>query len=133
MYTVAHRLCRKYDCIGIGDYAPKGDGLSTKMRRAMNNRSLIGQFKEVLSWTAVKSGKTVIQFDEKGTTRTCHACDHVVQGGLNPCIRKWSCSKCGTAHIRDENASINGHRKILRDLPHFAISYKSKILPSSLK
>ena len=78
MYTVAHRLCRNYDCIGIGDYAPQGNGLSTKMRRAMNNRSLIGQFKEVLSWTAVKSGKTVIQFDEKGTTRTCHACNYVV-------------------------------------------------------
>lgn len=132
MYTIAHRLCRTYDCIGIGDYAPRGDGLSTKMRRAMNNRSLIGQFKEVLSWTAVKSGKTVIQFDEKGTTRTCHACDHIVQGGLNPSVREWECPGCGTFHIRDENASINGYRKILRDLPQIGETKVSSVPGSGL-
>src|SRR5258708_9195726 len=86
-YTVAHRLCRNYDCIGIGDYTPKGDGLSTAMRRSMNNRSLIGQFKEVLFWTATKSGKTMIEYDEKGKTRTCHACGYVVEGVLCPSIR----------------------------------------------
>src|SRR5262249_305754 len=48
MFTLAHRLCRQYDCIGIGDYAPTGEGINTSMRRAMNNRSLIGRFKEIL-------------------------------------------------------------------------------------
>jgi putative transposase len=74
MFTLAHALCRKYDCIAIGDYAPKGNGITTTMRRAMNNRSLIGRFKEILLWTARKSGKHCLVFDEKGTTRTCHAC-----------------------------------------------------------
>src|SRR4029077_18035853 len=72
MYTAAHALCRQYDCIGIGDYAPHGNGITTCMRRAMNNRSLIGQFKEVLHWVATKSGKTFVQYNEQGTTRTCH-------------------------------------------------------------
>lgn len=116
MFTVAHRLCRDYDYIGIGDYAPQGNGRFKKERRAMNNRSLLGQFKEVLSWTATKSGKTFIQFNERGTTRTCHACQYEVPGGLCPSIRQWECSNCKAMHIRDENAAINGHRKILRDL-----------------
>lgn len=116
MYTTAHALCRQYDCIGIGDYAPQGNGITTLMRRAMNNRSLIGQFKEVLNWVATKSGKTFVQYNEQGTTRTCHACDYVVLDGLSPSIRKWNCPGCCTEHVRDENAAINGLRMVLRDV-----------------
>jgi putative transposase len=117
MFTLAHALCRKYDCIAIGDYAPKGNGVTTPMRRAMNNRSLIGRFKEVLLWTARKSGKHCLVFDEKGTTRTCHACGYVHEDGLSPSIRQWPCPVCQTQHIRDENAAINGLRRVVRDLP----------------
>ena len=121
MFTVAHSLCQKYDCVGIGNYTPNGSGKTTSMRRAMNNRSLIGRFKEILSWTAQKSGKTYIEYDETGTTRTCHACGYRVEEGLDPSIRDWVCPSCCTEHIRDENAAINGLQKILRDL-------KTKIL-----
>ncbi len=117
MFTLAHALCQKYDCVAIGDYAPHGNGVTTAMRRSMNNRSLIGRFKEVLLWTAKKSGKICIEFDEKGTTRTCHACGYVHDEGLLPSIRRWACPVCQTEHIRDENAAINGLRKVVRDLP----------------
>ena len=117
MFTTAHALCQKYDCIAIGDYAPHGNGITTAMRRGMNNRSLIGRFKKVLLWTARKSGKVCIEFDEKGTTRTCHACGYVHEEGLSPSIRRWPCPACQTEHIRDENAAINGLRKVVRDLP----------------
>jgi putative transposase len=119
MFTLAHALCQKYDCIAIGDYAPNGNGngITTAMRRGLNNRSLIGRFKEVLLWTARKSGKVCIEFDEKGTTRTCHACGYVHGQGLSPSIRQWPCPVCQTEHIRDENAAINGLRKVVRDFP----------------
>lgn len=117
MFTSAHRLFRDYDCIGIGDYTPSGEGITTPMRRAMNNRSLNRRWKETLSWVARKSGKTFIEFDEKGTTRTCHHCLHVERQGIPVCLRQWQCLQCQTEHIRDENAAINGLRKILRDLP----------------
>lgn len=116
MFTVAHRLCKRYDCIGIGDYAPNGTGITKAMRRAMNNESLIGRFKEILHWTAIKSGKHCIQYDEKGTTRTCHACGYEVPDGLPPSVREWTCPACRAFHIRDENAAQNGLAKILRDL-----------------
>ena len=116
MFTAAHRLVAEYDCVGIGDYAPSGNGITPKMRRSMNNRSLIGKFKEVLSWVGKKSGKTIIIYDEKGTTRTCCHCHREVEGGLHPSIRQWECSGCKTQHIRDENAAINGLDRILSDL-----------------
>lgn len=115
MFTVAHRLCKQYDCIGIGDYTPKGNGTTKAMRRSMNNQSLIGQFKNTLKWVAEKSGKSYLEFDEKGTTRTCHCCGYVCVDGLDPSIRKWQCPDCRTDHLRDENAAKNGLKQILKD------------------
>ena len=117
MFTSAHRLFRDYDCIGIGDYTPNGEGITKPMRRAMNNRSLIGRWKKTLSWVARKSGKTFLEFDERGTTRTCSHCLRVEEQGIHVSLRMWQCPQCQTVHIRDENAAINGLRKILRDLP----------------
>ncbi len=87
------------------------------MRRAMNNRSLIGRWKKTLSWVARKSGKTFLEFDEAGTTRTCSHCLRIEEQGIPVFLRQWQCPQCQTVHIRDENAAINGLRKILRDLP----------------
>ncbi len=115
MHTLANRLCKDYDLVSMGDYTPHGGGITTPMRRSMNNQSLIGRFKEVANWTTQKSGKHFAEFDEKGTTRTCHHCNHVVQGGIKPNLRTWICESCQTHHIRDENAAINGLRRILRD------------------
>lgn len=116
MYTIAHKLFQNYDCVAIGDYAPHGGGLNRKMRRAMNNQSLIGRFKEVLAWVARKSGKSFFEYDEKGTTRTCSSCNAIVQEGIHPSCREWQCKKCKAFHIRDENSGIHGLRKVLRDL-----------------
>lgn len=131
MFTCAHRLFRKYDCIDIGDYTPHGEGISTKMRRAMNNRSLIGRFKHTLSWVASKSGKTFIEYDEKGTTRTSSRCQCIQTEGILPSVRQWQCLQCRTNHIRDENAAINGLRKVLRDSSKKNEDEKSSIVSGS--
>ncbi len=117
IYTNAHRLMADYDCVGIGNYTPQGEGITTKMRRAMNNRSLIGRWKKTLQWVACKSGKTFWEYDEKGTTRTCCHCLSVVGEGIPPAIRQWQCECCKSLHIRDENAAINGLKKLLHEFP----------------
>lgn len=127
LYTTAHGLFNKYDCVAIGNYTPQGEGISTSMRRAMNNRSLNRRFKDTLAWVATKSGKTFLEYDEKGTTRTCNCCHYIVEGGLAPSIRSWECAGCNTWHIRDENAAKNGLSKVLRDL-----SIKSELLSSQV-
>jgi putative transposase len=116
LYTVANALNRQYEVIGVGDYAPHGGGLSTGMRRAMNNQSLIGRFKRVTKWVARKSGRLYLEFDEYGTTRTCCVCGLIVDGGIPPDVREWSCASCGSSHIRDENAAQNGLRKVRQTL-----------------
>ena len=118
LYTLANRLCKEYEIIGIGDYTPQGGGITTEMRRAMNNRSLIGRFKEVVAWVAIKSGRVYLEYEEKGTTRTCHipGCEYQVEGGLNPDIREWACPNCKTQHLRDENAAQNGMVRVLEKL-----------------
>ncbi len=116
LFTLANSLYRQYDLVGVGDYTPNGGGITTPMRRAMNNQSLIGQFKIIAKWSAEKSGKHFMEFDESGTTRTCNVCHDVVQEGLSPSIRTWICAGCNTWHIRDENAALNGITRILREV-----------------
>jgi len=113
--TVAQRLYRHYDLVAVGDYTPQGGGLTSGMRRAMNNQSVIARFRDTLSWTALKSGKAFAVFDEAGTTRTCADCGHGVTGGLGPDQREWICPSCGEAHVRDENAARNGLVRLLRE------------------
>lgn len=118
LFAIANRLCRDYDLIGVGDYAPgQGDvGLGKKTNRAMRNRSLLGRFKPTLLWVARRSGKSAEVFDETGTTRTCSepGCGHSVAGGIPPDIREWTCGRCRTTHLRDENAAKNGLARMLR-------------------
>ncbi|ATY85800.1 transposase [Kyrpidia spormannii] len=112
--TVANRLYREYDAVFVGDYAPHGGGISRGMRRAMNNQSLIGRFKETLAWVATRSGKVYGEWDEDGSTRTCHACHYKVPEGIPPEVREWTCPECGSRHLRDENAAMNGLAQVLK-------------------
>jgi putative transposase len=129
-YTIANKLYRDYDCIAVGNYTPQGGGLTRAMRRAMNNRSLIGRFKQTLSWVASRSGKHYREYDEKGTTRTCHHCDYIVIEGLNPSIRQWDCPNCQSIHNRDENSAINGFHRILKEMQE-KNEAKALLVPSS--
>jgi putative transposase len=118
LYTVANRLYHDYDAVGIGDYTPHGAGLTSSMRRAMNNQSLNRRFKQVLAWVALRSGKHYLEWEEGGSTRTCHDCGFVVEGGIEPSIREWDCpgENCGSHHLRDENAARNGLTRTLKGL-----------------
>lgn len=115
LFTTAHCLYKSYDGVAIGDYTPNGNGITTAMRRSMNNRSLIGRFKKTLSWVAEKSGKIFMEFEETNTTRTCNHCLSIQADGIHPSQRKWQCPCCKKVHIRDENSAQNGLRKVLRN------------------
>ncbi len=118
LYTLANRLYHDYDALGIGDYVPHGGGITRKMRRSMNNQSLNRRFKRVLAWVALRSGKTYLEWEEGGSTRTCHECGFVVEKGIPVEVREWDCPQpaCVCHHIRDENAARNGLTRTLKAL-----------------
>jgi putative transposase len=116
LHTVLHRLFDRYDAVGLGDYTPevKDHRLGStarhrkKSNRSINNNSLLGALQRALPQVAAKRGRRSYVMNERGTTRTCHICSYVVEGGIKPGIRSWLCPGCGVAHIRDENACQNG-------------------------
>lgn len=116
LYTLANALYDEFDVVAVGDYTPNGGGITTGMRRAMNNVSLIGRAKEVFAWVAQKKGKTFIEWNEHRSTKTCSVCRHVVKAGIAPEVREWTCPKCQTFHLRDENAAQNGLIQVLNNL-----------------
>jgi putative transposase len=127
MYTLANKLYKNFDLVSMGDYTPHGGGISTKMRRAMNNQSLIGRFKLVLNWVAKKSGKHFHEWNEKGSTRTCHACGFKHESSLSPEIREWSCPGCNMFHIRDENAALNGLMRTRKEFELFCSNHPAQV------
>ncbi len=127
LYTIANRLCKEYDVIAIGDYTPHGGGITKKMRRAMNNQSVIGNFKKTVSWVAKRSGRFSREWNERGSTRTCHECGTVIKDGIAPDVREWACPKCHYFHIRDENAAKNGLKKVLNELGFSSDKSKVKL------
>jgi putative transposase len=127
MYTLANKLYKNFDLVSMGDYTPNGGGISTKMRRAMNNQSLIGRFKLVLNWVAKKSGKHFHEWNEKGSTRTCHACGFKHESSLSPEIREWSCPGCNMFHIRDENAALNGLMRTRKEFELFCSNHPAQV------
>ena len=116
LYTLANNLCSKYDYITIGNYTPKGGGINKGMRRSMNNQSLIGRFKKVLSWVAYKSGKQYLEYNEYNTTKECSYCNTLNEKSIPPTIRKWQCISCNKELLRDENSAINGFKKSFHDI-----------------
>ena len=115
MFSLANLLCREYDLIGIGNYVPVNadHGRGGAYNRAMVNRPFHGRFKSILAWVASRSGKRAVVVPESGTTRTCHRCGHVAEGGIAPGIAAWTCQHCATQHLRDENACQNGLVRML--------------------
>ena len=129
-----------YDLVSIGDYCPRGGGINRGMRRSMNNESVIGSFKDALSWTALKSGKTFMIWKEKNSTKTCSDCGHQLEKSLSPQHRDWKCPKCHKHHQRDVNAARNGLFRTLdklesekktvscSDLPTFSNEFAGSIV-----
>jgi putative transposase len=116
LYCISNQLVARYDLIFIGNYTPRGGGISTGMRRSMNNQSQIGGFKKILQWVYQREGKLYSEWDEKNSTKTCAQCNTPNKESLCPSIRIWVCSACKSSHIRDENAALNGFKRVIQEL-----------------
>jgi len=60
--------------------------------------------------------KRVIAIARTRSTHTCHVCGHLVPEGIPPEVRAWRRQACGKEHTRDENAALNGLKRVLEKL-----------------
>lgn len=68
-----------------------------------------GQLRRMLAYKCTTSGRTYVEVNPNGSTKTCSACGSrcgpTGLAGLR--VREWRCSDCGSHHDRDVNAALN--------------------------
>jgi len=78
-----------------------------KVRREGRDRS-IATLRQMTAEKAERTGSTILTHAaEYNTTRQCSACKELTGPQGDRSIRHWTCSQCGVAHDRDENAALN--------------------------
>src|SRR5574344_394948 len=100
------RLVRSYDKVVVEDLNLKG--ISKFLRNAKNmNDTSWATFVARLEQKGQDYDCKVIKADRYfPSSKLCSCCGWKYEN-LTLDIRKWTCSKCGTSHIRDVNAAIN--------------------------
>ena len=100
------RLVRSYDKVVIEDLNLKG--ISKFLRNAKNmNDTSWATFVSRLQAKGEDYNCEVIKADRYfPSSKLCSCCGWKYEN-LTLDIRKWTCPKCGTSHIRDVNAAIN--------------------------
>lgn len=81
--------------------------LNRKINRAVQNNNPLQKLIDILKYKAKRLGQKLQKVDERGTTRTCSQCDHKLESGLKPEIRKFSCPKCKFEFPRDHQSCLN--------------------------
>ena len=116
------QLTREYDVLAVGNVS------ASKLKKTTMAKSVSdagwADFKEMLSYKALRLGITYHEVNESFSTVTCSGCKAHTgprgQAGLG--VRSWVCSGCGTLHERDVNAARNilnsfrlGHQTLLKE------------------
>ncbi|MGA2106367.1 MAG: transposase [Syntrophorhabdales bacterium] len=81
--------------------------LDKRINRQVQNNNPLQRLIGYLDYKATLQGKKVEKFDERGTTRTCSCCGYVIEGGLPPSVRTFTCPECGFVTERDMNSTLN--------------------------
>ena len=97
--------------------------IDKRINRQVQNNNPIMTLVGYLSYKASLCCKEVRKFNERGTTRTCSSCGHVVAEGLSPSVRTFTCPMCGFTIPRDINSTLN-----FLNIYQFAVWYSLRAL-----
>ena len=103
---LALEIVKAYEVIGLEDLDLKG--IAKFLRNAKNiNDSAWSQFVSILEKKAPMFNSVVVEADRWfASSKICSECGHKNEN-LKLNDREWTCSECGTHHVRDINAAIN--------------------------
>jgi len=108
-WQVANKLVGEYALICLEDL-----NLKAMQKRFGRKISDLGfsDFVNKLKYMAQRTGSSVVEIDRFfPSSQLCSECGYQNTETKNLKIRKWNCPKCGRAHDRDRNASINIERE----------------------
>jgi putative transposase len=98
----------------VGNWNPKETKADTPnefvnhiINRAVQNNNPLRTLIGILSYKAELLGQKVVDFNERGTTRTCSMCGHVHESGVSPKVRVFICEACGFKYSRDHQSCLN--------------------------
>jgi putative transposase len=114
LHELTTGLMRRADLIGIEDLNVKAMGRG--ILSASLHDAAFGEFRRQTEYKAGWYGRTVVKVDRffPSSKRCCNPeCGHIHEG-LKLGDRVWTCTKCGTKHLRDPNAAFNIHAEALR-------------------
>ncbi len=133
LHKVANRILTDHpDVIGfhVGDWDKSQTLADTgykfidkRINRQVQNNNPIMTLVGYLSYKAALRCKEVRKFNERGTTRTCSCCGHVIAEGLSPSVRTFACPVCGFTIDRDINSTLN-----FLNIYQFAVWYSLRAL-----
>ena len=65
------------------------------------------QFRKILIWQAIKTGKQVVVLTAYNTTQKCSSCAAIAKPRIELSDRVFNCKECGLVLDRDRNAARN--------------------------
>ena len=117
LHTLANRVLSDHpdvESFKIGDWDKRKTLANTgfkmvnkSINRAVQNNNPLGKLIEILAYKAKIRGQEVKKFDERGSTRTCNACNHAHKKGIAPSKRSFVCDKCRFIYPRDQHSCLN--------------------------
>jgi putative transposase len=121
LHTLANRILDDHPDVrvfSIGNWSKK-DTLSDtgnsykdrKINRAVQNNHPLEKLIGYLTYKGRLRGQELERFDERGSTRTCAACDYVHQKGISPAVRLFKCERCTFTYPRDHHSCLNFVKK----------------------
>ena len=109
LHKVSADIAARHNVIVVGNVSPS-KLTQTRMAKSVLDAGW-ADFKNMLSYKAIRHGGVMIEVDESYTSQTCSSCGcrppERPRGIAGLGIREWECSECGTVHDRDVNAARN--------------------------
>ena len=109
LHKYSRKLVDNNAAIFVGNVSSLGL-VKTKMAKSVLDAGW-GSLKTMLEYKCAHAGVVFEVINEAYTTQTCSCCgcipDSSPKGRTGLRIREWACTRCGTTHDRDVNASKN--------------------------
>ena len=113
LHKLSDRLTRNYAWIAIEDLNVKGMLSNRRLARHIADAGF-GELRRQLTYKAAQRGVQLVVVDRWfASSKTCSHCE-AINDALTLSDRTWTCTGCGTAHERDENAAKNILKESLR-------------------